>query len=137
MQSTLHRRAVAGVAAVCFAAGVARSQNVTQSFTLQPGWNAIYLEVRPTDNSTATIFSNLPVASVWTRAERLSSVDFIQDASEALFNRAGWLGWFHPSRPEAFLGNLFAVQANRAYLRSEEHTSELQSQSNLVCRLLL
>src|SRR2546430_9216046 len=28
------------------------------------------------------------------------------------------------------------VDANRA-LRSEEHTSELQSQSNLVCRLLL
>ena len=41
--------------AVCFAAGVARSQNVTQSFTLQPGWNAIYLEVRPADNSTATL----------------------------------------------------------------------------------
>src|SRR5256886_9124486 len=30
----------------------------------------------------------------------------------------------------------FNVEANRAY-RSEEHTSELQSQSNLVCRLLL
>src|SRR2546427_9330726 len=27
--------------------------------------------------------------------------------------------------------------ANFEYLRSEEHTSELQSQSNLVCRLLL
>src|SRR2546430_12610151 len=26
---------------------------------------------------------------------------------------------------------------DRAHLRSEEHTSELQSQSNLVCRLLL
>src|SRR2546430_3313518 len=26
---------------------------------------------------------------------------------------------------------------DRGYLRSEEHTSELQSQSNLVCRLLL
>src|SRR2546430_9097543 len=25
----------------------------------------------------------------------------------------------------------------RSYVRSEEHTSELQSQSNLVCRLLL
>src|SRR2546430_6577962 len=25
----------------------------------------------------------------------------------------------------------------KSYLRSEEHTSELQSQSNLVCRLLL
>src|SRR2546430_4675563 len=31
-------------------------------------------------------------------------------------------------------GHLFAVAA---WLRSEEHTSELQSQSNLVCRLLL
>src|SRR2546427_10837555 len=38
---------------------------------------------------------------------------------------------------------LLAVMADRvvrgalAYKRSEEHTSELQSQSNLVCRLLL
>src|SRR2546430_15807033 len=29
------------------------------------------------------------------------------------------------------------VLANRLWQRSEEHTSELQSQSNLVCRLLL
>src|SRR3990167_308465 len=29
------------------------------------------------------------------------------------------------------------VRANRRTSRSEEHTSELQSQSNLVCRLLL
>src|SRR3989475_4948226 len=29
------------------------------------------------------------------------------------------------------------MQALREYVRSEEHTSELQSQSNLVCRLLL
>src|SRR5438270_6419727 len=30
-----------------------------------------------------------------------------------------------------------ALVARRVGLRSEEHTSELQSQSNLVCRLLL
>src|SRR2546430_8294173 len=29
------------------------------------------------------------------------------------------------------------ASASRKYWRSEEHTSELQSQSNLVCRLLL
>src|SRR5205085_8260754 len=29
------------------------------------------------------------------------------------------------------------VHSTRNYSRSEEHTSELQSQSNLVCRLLL
>src|SRR2546430_13376810 len=37
----------------------------------------------------------------------------------------------HTSQPSSFIWNgLFAP-------RSEEHTSELQSQSNLVCRLLL
>src|SRR2546430_12493038 len=32
---------------------------------------------------------------------------------------------------------LVRVPASQYHLRSEEHTSELQSQSNLVCRLLL
>jgi hypothetical protein len=95
---------------------LASEPGAQQNFLLRPGWNAIWLEVRPADNSTAAVFANLPVASVWTRAERLSSVDFIQNPSEQAFNEAGWLGWFHPSRCEAFLGNLFTVQANRAYL---------------------
>src|SRR2546427_7251345 len=34
-------------------------------------------------------------------------------------------------------GSLQAATARALGLRSEEHTSELQSQSNLVCRLLL
>src|SRR2546430_13526686 len=38
-------------------------------------------------------------------------------------------------RAAAGRGNRFLGQ--RARLRSEEHTSELQSQSNIVCRLLL
>src|SRR2546430_3286433 len=35
------------------------------------------------------------------------------------------------------LSNNAAERALRGFARSEEHTSELQSQSNLVCRLLL
>src|SRR2546430_17507919 len=35
------------------------------------------------------------------------------------------------------LGGVDQQRAQRAASRSEEHTSELQSQSNLVCRLLL
>src|SRR2546430_9954769 len=42
------------------------------------------------------------------------------------------LGWVEP--PQAWSSPLKAVSS---YRRSEEHTSELQSQSNLVCRLLL
>src|SRR2546427_8445810 len=37
----------------------------------------------------------------------------------------------------AFQGPVLVQEALRALRRSEEHTSELQSQSNLVCRLLL
>src|SRR5688572_30895775 len=37
----------------------------------------------------------------------------------------------------SLLSNPLATAANGSPARSEEHTSELQSQSNLVCRLLL
>src|SRR2546430_5751466 len=40
-------------------------------------------------------------------------------------------------RSASYLRNRTAVSQLRAEPRSEEHTSELQSQSNLVCRLLL
>jgi hypothetical protein len=107
---------IAAALACSFAIHPARAQTITQNITLQPGWNAVWLEVQPVSNRTDVVFASLPVASVWTRAERLSSVEFIQDPSEDAFNQTGWLGWFHPSRPEAFLGNLFALHANRAYL---------------------
>src|SRR2546427_8187075 len=41
--------------------------------------------------------------------------------------------WF----ARAFLIRYFGLGEKRYFNRSEEHTSELQSQSNLVCRLLL
>src|SRR5688572_31706108 len=42
-----------------------------------------------------------------------------------------------PVRPLAFLLPCRAPRSRSPFPRSEEHTSELQSQSNLVCRLLL
>src|SRR2546427_8374013 len=35
------------------------------------------------------------------------------------------------------LGGLYSTSSSESEWRSEEHTSELQSQSNIVCRLLL
>src|SRR2546430_7606303 len=43
---------------------------------------------------------------------------------------ASSIGWFVENTCERFVGR-------EPVVRSEEHTSELQSQSNLVCRLLL
>jgi hypothetical protein len=92
------------------------AQSFTQTITLQPGWNAVWLEVQPDNNRTEMVFSNLPLAGAWTRLERLSSADFIQNVSEAAFNEAGWQHWFPASREEAFLNDLFTIQANHAYL---------------------
>ncbi len=109
------RVALAVLAWVCaLPAGLA--QDMTQTITLQPGWNSVYLEVQPSNNTANAVFGGLPIASAWTRAERLSSADYIQNASEAAFNQPAWLRWFNPTRPEAFLNNLFSVTANRAYL---------------------
>src|SRR2546430_9798426 len=43
--------------------------------------------------------------------------------------------WLGRKRVERFIARLY--RAAKAEDRSEEHTSELQSQSNIVCRLLL
>ena len=99
------------------------TQTTTQTITLQPGWNSVYLEVQPSNNAANVVFGGLPLASVWTRAERLSAVDYIQNASEVAFNDAGWLGWFHPSRPEAFLNNLHSIEEPIASLSQiQQHT---------------
>src|SRR2546430_11480774 len=54
------------------------------------------------------------------------------------FNGEGYARVANPNPPASvadFYRKLYDGEI--AYLRSEEHTSELQSQSNLVCRLLL
>src|SRR2546430_7680937 len=45
-------------------------------------------------------------------------------------------GWFAPKKLRAFFRRTMVFES-KTMVRSEEHTSELQSQSNLVCRLLL
>jgi hypothetical protein len=101
------------------------AQQVTQSFDLHPGWNAIYLEVEPEPERTSDVFQGLPVASVWAWIPRRSSAEFIQDPNEQLLSEAGWLGWFPDTRPEAFLTDLFTLQSNRAYLVNVEGTSNV------------
>jgi len=109
-------RVLAMLIVVGFTSSWGLSQTVTQTLSLQPGWNAVFLEVEPTDNSPAVVFAGLPIESAWTRAETVASAEFIQDPAEATFNRAAWLGWLAPGRADSFLSNLHALQAHRAYL---------------------
>ncbi|MFN0067580.1 MAG: hypothetical protein ACKVYV_08080 [Limisphaerales bacterium] len=92
------------------------AQALTQTLTLQPGWNAVWLEVEPPDRAPSAVFAGLPLASVWTWSERVSATDFIQNPDTAGWNRAQWLAFFPTNSPEARLANLHAVLPQRAYL---------------------
>ena len=94
----------------------APAQQFTQTAVLQPGWNAVWLEVDPTNRAPTAAFAGLPLLSVWTWSERVSATDFIQNPATAGWNRNQWLGWFPTNRPEAPLANLFSIIPARAYL---------------------
>jgi hypothetical protein len=92
------------------------AQDITRTFSLQPGWNALYLEIELAEQRPEVVFTNLPVASVWTWNARLSATDFIQDLTEEAWNTEKWLVWFPKSRIESRFNNLFALLPRRAYL---------------------
>jgi hypothetical protein len=105
-----------GALALVLSVSGARAQWVTQTMTLAPGWNAVWLEVQPTNNAIEAVFGGLPLESVWTYQSRLSSVQFIEDPSEPVWNRSSWRVYIPTHRVESFQNNLFAAHANRAYL---------------------
>ncbi len=102
--------------AACATTLRAAATDITQTFVLQPGWNSVFLEVRPEPNDAETVFGGLPLASAWTWNPAGPKVEFIDNPAEQIAPNPQWLGYFPRPRPESILTNLFAVQANRAYL---------------------
>jgi hypothetical protein len=102
---------------LAIAAGPAAAACVSeQNFTLQPGWNAIYVGVDPQVKELATVFAGLPIASVWRWRADEGGARFIADPAEGLDPLTGWFGWFPAGKPEAFLSNLYQLEPNTAYL---------------------
>src|SRR5690606_39457020 len=74
----------------------------------------------------------------------VSSLPF-QPRSAAVSAKLAFLSLYTWIRPSLFLSSNFTrpvssqvlIHSGRSAYRSEEHTSELQSRENLVCRLLL
>src|SRR5690606_40153653 len=82
-----------------------------------------------TQISTLSLHDALPISTV------------LQNTTEQLRRREAYISGIVNSMPVMLIGldeHLQVTQWNRtAEERSEEHTSELQSRENLVCRLLL
>lgn len=98
------------------APAAAQNGTVEQTIELEPGWNAVYMYVEPIDRDIRKVFSGIPVASVWRWIPEEVGSEFIRDPAEGLDNIEGWFAWFPEPRPEAFLSNLFRIDANEAYL---------------------
>jgi hypothetical protein len=96
----------------------------SQSFDLQPGWNSIFVELDPDDNNPATLDDNAParvfnlsdIQMVWAFPRSGSTVQYIEQPSEAGFSNPDWRVYIPSSVPTAALTNLHAVSAGRVYL---------------------
>src|SRR5256886_8558988 len=78
-------------------------------------------------------YSNYATAMAGYLVQRTSGKPFEQYVADHILIP---LGMGHTTFVQPLPPNLSSFMSN-GYQRSEEHTSELQSQSNLVCRLLL
>jgi len=88
----------------------------TQSINLHKGWNAIQLQVTPSDSTPPTVFSGTPIAIAATYFGANTSAQFIQNPTSTEWKKEGWGVWYAPGRPDAFLSTLNAITGNRAYL---------------------
>src|SRR5690625_2825986 len=93
---------------------VAWGGTITQTIELQPGWNAIHVEVEPDNRAIEQVFAGLPVASVWRWIPNDRSAGFIQDPDEELLTIDGWSGYFPASRPERVQNHLYNARVYNA-----------------------
>lgn len=92
------------------------ASTVTRTFSLRAGWNAVHLDVRPADPTAETVLAGLPIESVWRHQARLTSVDFIQDPAEPVWNQDQWLVHVPTNQVESLDNNLFQIQGGFSYL---------------------
>lgn len=102
---------------VLFASLLARAETLrTQTVNLRHGWNAVFLEVTPTNADPAVVFTNTPVSLTAAYFGGNTPAQFIQNPSDISWKKDGWAVWYGPSRPDAFLANLSALRGNQPYL---------------------
>src|SRR2546430_11977817 len=77
-----------------------------------------------------------PYTTLFRSGQNSSNVVQPSDASKSLARGCCGISYFNKDMPDPRVQD-WNFTLEKEIMRSEEHTSELQSQSNLVCRLLL
>jgi hypothetical protein len=88
----------------------------SQILTLEPGWNAIYINIDPLEDDLDTVFNGVPIESIWSPSSSGNTFEYISIPNENLPKLESWLRYFPEGSDERSLTNLFALQANRGYL---------------------
>jgi hypothetical protein len=88
----------------------------TQTIVLKPGWNAVFLEVQPAASKPAELFQGLAIQTVACFVPGSLNEQYLRTPGDAPWRQEGWSVWHAPSQPEAFLSNLYSIQAHRSYL---------------------
>ncbi len=102
---------------LCTFALSACAQWQTESRTLRPGWNAVYLTVTPHPSECDDVFAALPqVESVWKWNRYAPLVQFGESPLTLFPEDDHWLTWLPPSHPQAFVRNLVSLRGGEAYL---------------------
>lgn len=109
---------------VTFLSGFANAAERTQVIPLKKGWNAVYLEVDPVvENQDLSAFilgtqdpASVPIEVIATYFDKIDQIQFNSSVDEINWNQASWRKWVHDQQPDAFLSNLYDLQAGRSYL---------------------
>ncbi len=94
----------------------AHAQWMTRTFTLNPGWNAVFMDVEPEPGDCATVFSGLPIDSVWFWNPDRSTVQFVRDPSKLTPRDPDWSVYFPETSVARALTTLRVMRGNRPYL---------------------
>ena len=89
----------------------------TQTIQLHAGWNAVFLEVDPTNSQVAACFQGAPVTMVAAYTGPSKSVQFVQNPpTNSVTPQNGWDIWYAGGRPDAFLTSFYELAGNQSYM---------------------
>jgi hypothetical protein len=110
------------------------AEPIQQTFSMSPGWNAVFLEVEPQDTDPAVVFANIRDAatqiqdksgdllSVWMWNPNTGTVEYIVDPDQLVPGQPRYLAYL-PTNP--ILTNLNAINGNTAYLAQMGGTADV------------
>jgi hypothetical protein len=116
MKAYLKRSVITLLTMLLLLTGISTTQaeTVSQTITLNPGWNAVFLEVQPESTAPSDVFAEVTnLQSVWRWNPNTSTVEFIQDPEVPVPTGSLWLVYY-PGQP--LLTNLHAIHGETAYL---------------------